>query len=687
MNKKIKNALNDKMQVKLPENLSAENILAELPKTEENIIEMPKKKLTAKKLIPMVASFAVIIGLLGTYFGLGLGDKNKPTTQTGDICEVVHYSTYDRVYEKFTEIRRNGYKNSVELYMGDMNDGMVTDDAAIEESAPTASPNFNTGNKDFGETNNQEDGVEEGDIVKTDGKYLYIANENKNSVTIVDASGEKMEIASKIDVPNLYNVNEIYLNENKLVIVGRVYRESQEINELKELYPLDYYCGTAWDSFVKVYDITDRKAPELVTEYEQQGSYESSRMIGTTLYNVTTTHINVNTDDYLDDCIPEVTIDGVCQKISADCISVIEETEIPAYTIITTLDIGKDSEPKSQAILGDCSYIYASTKGFFVSEMVWGKYGDVTTSIYRFEYTDKGVNFKCRGKVDGSINNQFSMSFDGEYFRVATTSTDVRVTADGIVSNWTRNGSNNLYVLNDQMQLVGKVENLAKGEHIESVRFVGDMAYVVTFRQTDPLFVIDLSNPKKPTVKGELKIPGFSEYLHPIADGFLVGVGRDGTETGANTDCKVSLFDVSNPYAPIEKSVLKVVGYQYNYCSSLVSQNHKLYVTLSETDFAVPFSVNKNYAVDEYGLLNGDYYIRYRLTDDGLCEVARYALGISSRVMGATYIGDTFYVAVNVNNTNTSYEEPGTYIMSFDLETNEFKEKIQTAEWNFKYAQ
>ena len=109
-----------------------------------------------------------------------------------------------------------------------------------------------------------------------------------------------------------------------------------------------------------------------------------------------------------------------------------------------------------------------------------------------------------------------------------------------------------LYVFDSDLKQIGKTENLAQGESVKSVRFDGDIAYFVTFRQTDPLFVIDLADPKNPTVKGELKIPGFSQYLHPIADGFLVGVGQDGTETGVNDDCKVSLFDVTNPYEPKE---------------------------------------------------------------------------------------------------------------------------------------
>ena len=181
------------------------------------------------------------------------------------------------------------------------------------------------------------------------------------------------------------------------------------------------------------------------------------------------------------------------------------------------------------------------------------------------------------------------MSYDGEFFRIATTLDKVTVDGDS-VSMSMGDRVNNLYILNNDMKIIGKVEDLAKGELIESVRFVGNMAYVVTFRQTDPLFVIDLNDPKNPTVKGELKIPGFSEYLHPMADGLLVGVGRDGTSSGTNGDSKVSLFDVSNPYEPKETVSLSVGnGKAFSYSS--IGTNHKLFINLSETEFAVPFTM------------------------------------------------------------------------------------------------
>jgi uncharacterized secreted protein with C-terminal beta-propeller domain len=235
--------------------------------------------------------------------------------------------------------------------------------------------------------------------------------------------------------------------------------------------------------------------------------------------------------------------------------------------------------------------------------------------------------------------------------------------------------TNNLYILNNQMQIVGKVEDLAKGETIESVRYIGNTAYVVTFRQTDPLFVIDLSDPTNPTVKGELKITGFSEYLHPITNNLLIGVGQDGTETGTNGDCKVSLFDVSNPYEPKEVTALSV-GNGKAYAYTGVGTNHKLYINLSETEFAVPFSLDAYWGREN--TFSADYYIRYKLENGTLCEVQRYNLGKDvGMILGGTYIDNTFYVVL----TRTGQ---GVEVVSFDLETHQETGRLQTYKWDLK---
>lgn len=706
--KKTKESLNSKMQVKLPDSLSTENIMANIDNSKAEIVDIPKKKSVAKKLVPLVASLFLVIGIVGVF--MSIQQKNEPIVNNGDITEVMSYQSYDKIYEKFDAIHKELKKNEFrDFFYGIGSDGAAVDIAdeevffyaddsaagstatgaiagstategsssAESETAVNINGSITTDSpsesKNHGTTNTQEKDVDEGDIIKTDGNYLYIANGERNSVSIVDVTGEKMAESSQLDMKDTEFVQEIYINSDRLVIVGALQKEEEE----KSSYAYGTYAVVdrayymASDVFVKVYDISNRKAPKLVTEFTQQGTYENSRMIGTKLYTISQYYVNIYNDNYRNDCIPEITFGDTCEKIPAGCISIIEESKSTTYAVITTLDLNKDTEPESSAILGECNNLYASSKGLFLAATTYEEMQDIT-KIYKFDYTDTGVEYKCTGKVRGYINNQFSMSYDGEYFRIATTQNNPVVSGDS-VSVSLDDRTNNLYILNNQMQIVGKVEDLAKGELIESVRFVGNMAYVVTFRQTDPLFVIDLSDPENPTVKGELKIPGFSEYLHPITKNLIVGVGQDGTETGTNGDCKVSLFDVTDPYAPKETVSLPVTGGNCHVYTG-VSYNHKLFIPLSDTEFVVPFNLDWYVKMGDIEK-GGNFYIRYKLQNGTLCETGRYFVSDEKcEIMGATYVGNTFYVV------NHNYGKQITEIVAFDLITHNEIDRITTYE-------
>jgi uncharacterized secreted protein with C-terminal beta-propeller domain len=174
--------------------------------------------------------------------------------------------------------------------------------------------------------------------------------------------------------------------------------------------------------------------------------------------------------------------------------------------------------------------------------------GETYTDIYKFALNADSVPFVATGDVPGSIINQFAMDDENGYFRIATT------------SNAANGTENNVFVLkqiDDNLPIVGGAVGLAFSERIYSARFVGNRGYLVTFRQTDPLFTIDLSNPEQPEVKGQLKVPGFSSYLHPIDDNLVIGVGRDATDTGTVKGVKLSLFDVSDLSHPIQLGIYK----------------------------------------------------------------------------------------------------------------------------------
>ncbi len=690
MNKKIENALNEKMQVKLPRELEKDNILDMLEST-ENAVETTEKTYKphrVRKLVPLAASLAMVIGLLSIF---GNGNFNKKiSNDTGDVTEVVQYQSYDKIYGKFETLHKEAEKvklqdgiynmfagnveyaedfaeNSSSTLTGGVVNGSMNESATTDTAMPGETADDSDAKRNHGTTNTQEQDVDEGDLIKTDGKYLYVTRRNNSVVSIVDIQNNKLEKVSQIEIKTDEDIQEIYLNGKTLIIVGTAYDFAQD--ETKEntasgarLYGADVAYGIG-NLFVKVYDISKAKEPKLVTEYSQQGQYKNSRMIGTKLYCVSTYYVNVARDDYKDYCIPETTINGVCEPVPAGCISVIEDSKSSTYAVITTLDISKDKEPESEAILGDCDNLYASSQGMFLSENDWNEKSEEFTKIYRFEYTETGIEYKCMGKVPGYIKNQFAMSYDGEYFKIATTQNNAKVDGD---AKWMSidDRTNNLYILNNNMQIVGKVEDLAKGELIQSVRYIGNTAYVVTFRQTDPLFVIDLSDPTKPTVKGELKITGFSEYLHPITNNLLIGVGQDGTETGTNGDCKISLFDVSDPNKPFEASKVTVSNGSAN-VDSPVAYNHKCFVKLSENEFAVPFMIYRHFSVSHSKPQNLAFYIRYKIENGTVQEVARYGLTGYCDILGGTYVDNTFFATIS-DHKNGLFQ-----LIAFDLNTNE----------------
>jgi uncharacterized secreted protein with C-terminal beta-propeller domain len=191
---------------------------------------------------------------------------------------------------------------------------------------------------------------------------------------------------------------------------------------------------------------------------------------------------------------------------------------------------------------------------------------------------DTTIGYSGGGMVQGSLLNQFSMDeFDGN-LRVATT-------------EWSGESLNSVYILDRNMNLIGSIENLAPGERIFSARFMGDMGYIVTFRQIDPLFVLDLSDPENPQVTGELKVPGFSNYLHPISKDVLLGIGQDVDEnTGVQQGIKLSLFDVSDSGKPKEIKNL-ILGETGSYAEVL--HNHKA-LMLKPQDDLIAFDATLN---------------------------------------------------------------------------------------------
>ncbi|MCK4583061.1 beta-propeller domain-containing protein [Candidatus Bathyarchaeota archaeon] len=434
---------------------------------------------------------------------------------------------------------------------------------------------------DYSCTNIQVEGVDEADIVKTDGGYIYLAK--GKSVLIVKAyPAEEAQLITEIDVG--LTVQDLYVAGDKLVVFSYV-----------EPYTVFYdvvmpeYENEKPKTRVEVYDIRDRSTPELERALTIDGLYFNSRLIGDHVYFIVTNPAYIDEDAVI---LPTI------REGKAWCIVEAEDVWYPnvtrgwvSYHTVTALNVqDPDAEVNAETFLLDTgTNLYVSLENLYIVSYNWSE-GSVITKI---GIEDGGITFKANGTVPGYVLNQFSMDEHKGYFRIATTS-----------NNWRRGGEgNNVYVLDEALNTVGSLEGLAPGEEIYSARFMGDRCYLVTFRKVDPLFAIDLSDPENPMVLGKLKIPGFSNYLHPYDENTLIGVGKE-TEEAKQGDfawhqgIKISLFDVSDVENPRELAKIEIGDRGsdspalYNHHAFLFSRARNLLVIpileaqIDENDFA-----------------------------------------------------------------------------------------------------
>jgi uncharacterized secreted protein with C-terminal beta-propeller domain len=495
-------------------------------------------------------------------------------------------------------------------------------------AATAESDSSGGGASDYSSTNIQVEGVDEADIVKNDGKYIYVVSGGK--VKIVDAyPAENMKILSEI---NLSGVREIYINQDNLVVFASGgYSAVSYAESVKCLG-----CDGGYDSYresVYVYDISDKKNPELKDTISMDGNYVNSRMIGDYVYVISNKYVNIQNPEP-----PVFGINGVETKIAAEDVYYWNYPDSSyVFTSITAINVNNGEVNNEVYLTGSSNTIYVSqnniyltyTKTFdykeyansFASEVAYpilpGEYDDKVKEImdsekndnykisemrkiienysdsltgdekseFAKEFSDSLVKFEENiakkmektvihrinidkdkieytgvGEVPGNVLNQFSMDEYNGYFRIATT----------VGNFWEGKSVNNLYVLDDELKITGSVEDLAKGEKIYSARFIGKRAYLVTFKKVDPLFVIDLSNPKNPEVLGYLKITGFSDYLHPYDENHVIGIGKEAVAASDEEinsrnlqfawyqGIKISVFDVSDVSNPVETAKIEI---------------------------------------------------------------------------------------------------------------------------------
>lgn len=454
-------------------------------------------------------------------------------------------------------------------------DGVWMEDAPAATEAPAADESTGGASNDSGTsgTNTQEAGVDEGDITETDGRFVYSIIDNRLRSVDLDTA----TVLADLEVP---------LGESQMVLVGDVLvvatnSWSQSTSTVVTRYSID--------SGVPVFRRRDHLEGSMVSMRVVDGVVQLvlqagitnrldfvSPRDGTTDAQEAAKERNIEVIEALDaeDLLPRSFEESALgawgtPEVAIDCARMGHPGDFSGWGITwvavldtETLDTDAASVPLGAAgLITQAGSTYTSEESLYVTTNRWNDFVDEEwvsnnpesprTVIHRFSLLD-GVEYVASGEVIGTLLNSYSMSeFEGD-LRVATTaySDDFGGGQD--------NGVHVLRVDGADLVEVGSVRGLGRGEQIQGVRFDGPRGYVVTFRQVDPLYVIDLSNPSNPAMVGELKIPGYSTYLKPIGGGRLIGVGMSGTETGQITGVQVSLFDVSDPAAPRQVATAEI---------------------------------------------------------------------------------------------------------------------------------
>jgi len=416
----------------------------------------------------------------------------------------------------------------------------------------------------YSKTNIQVEGVDEADIVKTDGEYLYVIS--GQSVVIVKAyPPEEAAVLSRINVDG--TLKQLFINGHRLVIFYEetVHKSYPEVIN-KPYTEFEYY--NRLETVIQIYDVSDNAFPTLQREIIVEGWYFSSRMIGDYVYAIAMRDACMVNDEVE---LPKICFDGELREIEATEIYYSKILDYAyVYTTIVAINVQNDwQEPTyGPLLLGATSTLYVSLNNVYLAIADYYK-----TYLHRIHVEDDAINYVADGQVPGIVLNQFSMDEYNGYFRIATS----------------YGGINSLYVLNMDLKVVGSLEDVAPKEQIHSIRFMGNICYLVTFRKVDPFFVIDLADPYNPKILGELKISGYSDYLHIYDSNHVIGVGKETVpaEEGAFSwyqGVKISLFDVTNVSKP-EEIAKYIIGKRGT--DSPVLRDHKAFLFDREKNLLV----------------------------------------------------------------------------------------------------
>lgn len=436
----------------------------------------------------------------------------------------------------------------------------------IDSASSTESSSSSSNTKDYSTTNIQVENVDEADIVKTDGDYIYSISEDNVIITDVKDPKQPKVVATikseDDDIPE-----DIILYKDKLVVISTKGNQTQR-----------YYYNNRMNTVVKIYNITSREKPVLTKNYEMYEPYYTSRCIDNVLYVISSG--NLRKED--DKIVVGYNEDNMEKEMSIDKIKYLKDVKTTKQTLISTVDLNNETaDIKLDSYLMNISNAYVSENAIYLLNQKYNNDSKIPikllfgfkgvfgledyyemdsesayyTEIYKFDIKEN-VEYKAKTKVKGKTINQYSLDEKDNHLRIALYDND----------------GSRVAIFDEDLKQIGISDNVAKGEKMYSSRFIGDKVYFVTYKTMDPLFVMDLSNETKPKVLGKLKIPGYSTYLHPYDENHIIGIGMETKEiinrnsngkvistTAKVVGMKMALFDVSNVNSPVQISSV-VIG-------------------------------------------------------------------------------------------------------------------------------
>lgn len=688
-------------EIEIPETLKPEQIEKQLQEQkakqqQENQHLEPKK---SKKIIPwrrlgsMVAVLALVV-CSGIYITVTRVDKNSGTGQTDSIAmtdtqqtvgeageteeaEHVDVASLGTMYHRASDYKEvyqtllKGYQqNWIEGEMSAETSTATSEDkasgnAAKDESADMdLSEGSKEGGKDYSTTNLQMEGVDESDIAKIDGSYIYTVEDKY--IVITDIRDGKLEEVTRFlpkDCGAADRVMEIYVDGDQLILVVQGYETSldgnskagsdketsdketsdketkDEENSDKETAVSDvakdgafcYKMNGKSTTQIQVYSIVDRRNPEFEGRLIQDGYYNTSRKIGDVVYLFTQYHMTSDVVGYVEKEYTSVIPKVNGEKVAAGEIY-LPESSGESGILVSSLDVNKpDKVLDSKLVISGYAQTYISKDALYLYEEDYD--GAMITNIAKFALDEGRISGVAATAVRGYVRDTFAINASDGYLRVLTTdySTEDEVNA--------------LYILDENMKLTGQLTGIAPGEEIYAARFMGNTGYFVTYRNTDPLFTVDLSDPEKPEIIGELKVTGFSEYLHFWDDTHLLGIGYESDEkTGNIENIKLSMFNIENPGEVTEeaKLVLKDVDYSealYDYKSVIISKDKNLIGLVCE-DYS---SSRTKQTYQIYSYENGTFKKQAEIPDIN---------GVNYENVRGMYSGNVFYLWINDNITS-----------------------------------